>query len=180
MGGGDTVAVSAPWANRITRHAEVDPATLTANPANWRGHPKQQADALSGVLSEVGYVQSVIVNERSGRIVDGHLRVSLAVERGEPSVPVVYVDLDDAEERLVLATLDPLGALAETSAEQLGALLAEAETSDDALRAMLDGLARDAGIVPPDFEPVSIDDQGRLDRKAPVTCPECGCEFSPT
>jgi hypothetical protein len=30
-----------------------------------------------------------------------------------------------------------------------------------------------------DFGPVSADDQGRLDEKNPVTCPECGHEFVP-
>lgn len=28
-----------------------------------------------------------------------------------------------------------------------------------------------------DFQPVGIDEQGRLDQKKPVTCPECGHEF---
>lgn len=31
----------------------------------------------------------------------------------------------------------------------------------------------------PDFQPVGIDEQGRLDQKSPVTCPECGAEFVP-
>ena len=31
----------------------------------------------------------------------------------------------------------------------------------------------------PDFEPASADEQGRLDKKNPVTCPECGHEFIP-
>ena len=31
----------------------------------------------------------------------------------------------------------------------------------------------------PDFQPVGIDEQGRLDQKKPVTCPECGHEFTP-
>ena len=31
----------------------------------------------------------------------------------------------------------------------------------------------------PDFEPASADEQGRLDKKNPVTCPECGHEFVP-
>jgi hypothetical protein len=35
------------------------------------------------------------------------------------------------------------------------------------------------GFVVPEFEPVGIDEQGRLDQKSPVTCPECGCEFVP-
>jgi hypothetical protein len=31
----------------------------------------------------------------------------------------------------------------------------------------------------PDFEPASADEQGRLDKKNPITCPECGHEFIP-
>jgi hypothetical protein len=31
----------------------------------------------------------------------------------------------------------------------------------------------------PDFEPASADQQGRLDKKNPITCPECGHEFIP-
>ena len=31
----------------------------------------------------------------------------------------------------------------------------------------------------PDFQPVGIDEQGRLDQKSPVTCPECGHAFIP-
>jgi len=34
-------------------------------------------------------------------------------------------------------------------------------------------------VIPPNFQPVSEDEQGRLDQKAPVVCPECGHEFVP-
>jgi hypothetical protein len=44
---------------------------------------------------------------------------------------------------------------------------------------MLAALAEEHGIVPPDFEPASIDDQGQLDQKAPITCPHCNREFVP-
>ena len=33
--------------------------------------------------------------------------------------------------------------------------------------------------VVPDFEPVGIEEQGRLDEKAQVECPECGHRFTP-
>ena len=33
-------------------------------------------------------------------------------------------------------------------------------------------------IRAPDLQPVSEDEQGRLDQKAPVTCPKCGHEFT--
>ena len=136
------MSVSPRFANRITRYAEVEPSTLAAHPQNWRRHPGSQAAALAAVLADVGYVQSVVVNERSGRIVDGHLRVELAIDRAEPFVPVTYVDLSDDEESLVLATFDPLGALASTDAATLRDLLGSlVETDDAALSTLLSDLA---------------------------------------
>ena len=84
-----------PFRNRITGSGMEAPEQLLANPRNWRVHPKAQEAALAAVLDEVGWVQNVIVNQRTGNVVDGHLRVSLAISRGEATVPVVYVDLDE-------------------------------------------------------------------------------------
>jgi len=104
-----TASATAPtWRNRITGSGEEASDQLLANPANWRIHPKAQQDALAGALDQVGWVQQVMVNRRTGFVVDGHARVALALRRGEPTVPVLYVDLDANEEALVLATLDPI------------------------------------------------------------------------
>jgi hypothetical protein len=145
---------AAPWRSRIIGHGEEAPDQLLANPENWRIHPRQQQDALAGVLSEVGWVQDVIVNRRSGHVIDGHLRVSLAISRQEPSVPVVYVDLDEHEERLILATIDPLSAMAATDAEKLDELLRDVRTGDADVQAMLEGLAARSGLLPPN-DPVA-------------------------
>lgn len=126
-----------PWRSRIVGHGEERPEQLLANPRNWRIHPKAQQDALAGVLAEVGWVQHVIVNQRTGHVVDGHARIEIAISRGEPMVPVVYVDLDENEEGIILAALDPLAAMAATDQDKLEALLAELTVSDEALRAML-------------------------------------------
>ncbi len=127
-----TAPATAPtWRNRITGSGEEAPDQLLANPANWRIHPKAQQDALAGALDAVGWVQQVLVNRRSGFVVDGHARVALALTRGEVTVPVLYVDLDPAEEALVLATLDPIGAMAGRDEDKLRALLADV-TVDDA------------------------------------------------
>ena len=107
------------WRNRITGAGEEAPDQLLANPANWRIHPKAQQDALAGALDAVGWVQQVLVNRRTGFVVDGHARVALALSRGEPTVPVLYVDLAPEEEALVLATLDPIGAMAGRDDEKL-------------------------------------------------------------
>ena len=111
------------WRNRIIGHGEEDPAQLLANPRNWRIHPKAQQEALVGVLKQVGWVQDVIVNQRTGYVLDGHARVALAIAASE-RVPVVYVDLSEEEERLILATIDPLSAMAGTDKDLLGELVA--------------------------------------------------------
>ena len=160
-----------PWRNRIIGHGMESPDQLLANPRNFRIHPKAQQDALAGVLSEVGWVQDIIVNQRTQHVIDGHARVALAISRNEPTVPVVYVDLDEREEAIVLATLDPLSAMAGRDGGILADLVAGLEVGDSALAEMLAGLG---GGPVPEFLPVGEDEQGRLDQKAPTTCPECG------
>ncbi len=144
------VAAEAPgWRNRIVGHGEEPPGQLVPNERNWRRHPPSQHKALAGALSEVGWVAQVLVNRTTGHVVDGHLRVELAISRGEPTVPVVYVEMSEEEERLVLASLDPLAAMATAEKDALAALLAEIETGDAALARMLAELADQHGIPRP-------------------------------
>lgn len=141
----------AQWDNRIVGYGEEAPDQLLANPRNFRIHPKNQQDAVAGVLEEVGWVQSVIVNKRTGHLIDGHLRVSIALRDEAPSVPVVYVDLSPDEEALILATLDPLAGLAGTDREKLAQLLGEVGTSNPEIQALLADMAVSSGVVPGDF-----------------------------
>ncbi len=120
---------SVAWRSRIVGSGVEDAATLLANPKNWRLHPPAQREALGGVLDKVGWVQNVVVNQRTGFLVDGHLRVEMAKAAGE-SVPVLYVDLTEEEEALVLATMDPISAQAEKDEKKLNALLVELRTSE--------------------------------------------------
>lgn len=144
------------WRNRIIGSGEEAPDQLLANPANWRIHPKAQQDALAGALDAVGWVAQVLVNRRTGFVVDGHARVALALARGEPTVPVLYVDLEPEEEALVLATLDPIGAMAGRDEEKLRALLADISVDDAGLLALLGDLAGTdpkTGLTDPDEVP---------------------------
>jgi len=155
----------AAWRSRIVGYANVDPHELAANPRNWRTHPDQQRAALHGVLDEVGWVAEVLVNQRSGYVVDGHLRVASALEHGEASVPVRYVDLDETEERLVLATLDPLSALATQADDQLTALLEGLPAASAALASLLHDLA------PPVPKQLNPDDADLTPPEDPITQP---------
>ena len=104
------------WRNRIVGEGEQQASQFLANPNNWRTHPQNQRDAMRGALNEVGWVQRVIVNRRTGYLIDGHERVWEALQNGDAAVPFVEVDLDEAEEAYVLATLDPIGAMAAADA----------------------------------------------------------------
>jgi hypothetical protein len=122
---------------------------LMDNEGNWRTHPDFQRDALAGILGDVGIadVLKVYHSERQGglTLIDGHLR-----KNAYPDVewPVVILDLTDAEADLMLATFDPLAALATMDKEKALALAESVVTDDLALREMLLALeaeARSAG-----------------------------------
>lgn len=167
------------WQNRIVGYDNVPPDQLLANPSNFRLHPKRQQDALVGSLNELGWLQDIIVNRVTVHVLDGHLRVELALRKGEASVPVKYIELDESSEKLALAVFDPITYMAETDTALLDELLQGVNTGEAALQELLAGLAEDAGIVPPDFEPVDASEQPRLDQKKPIVCPHCGEEFTP-
>jgi hypothetical protein len=133
--------------DRIRELRRVRAADLLPNPRNWRLHPASQRAALEGVLSEIGFADALLARELSdGRLelVDGHLRAETAPDQ---LVPVLVLDVDEAEANKILLTLDPLSAMAEASREQLDALLAEVETGSAAVESMLAELAEDAGIA---------------------------------
>jgi ParB-like chromosome segregation protein Spo0J len=131
------------WKNRIVRTAQVPPAKLTENPDNWRAHAAEQAGVVDGILSEVGWVQQIIVNAHTGHIVDGHLRIKLAIERGEKTVPVTYIDVSAAEEKKIILTLNSSGGMATKDADKLAPLLKEVHFNSALIDPLLDELAKD-------------------------------------
>ena len=136
------------WRNRIVGSGGMRAGDFLANPHNWRIHPKNQQDGLAGVLDTVGWVQEVIVNQRTGFLVDGHLRVTLALRKGEDTaVPVKYVDLTEDEEALILAALDPLGSMAATDRAKLDEVMRMANSDNAAVQQMMAEIAEREGIL---------------------------------
>lgn len=137
---------SSSWKNRMVGTGVARAKDLLANPLNARRHPEAQREALTSLLEEVGWVGAVTVNRRSGLLVDGHARVEEAAARDE-EVPVQYVDLDDAEERKVLAALDAIGAMATYDADVLSSLLGQVSTDAAPLAALLSDLQAVHGVA---------------------------------
>lgn len=169
------------WENKIVGYGEEPPESLLAHPMNPKIHPKLQQDALAGALSELGWIAPVIVNRTTAHVLDGHARIGLAISRGEPTVPIAYVEISPEQEALALATYDPIGALAATDREALAALLEDVTTGDAALQAMLDQLAQDAGLVPGAVSEIAPPDgftEYGDDIETQYECPQCHYEWS--
>ncbi len=143
------------WRSRIIGNDEVPPESLLAHPKNWRIHPEKQQKVLTGALNDLGWIQRVIVSKNSGFVIDGHLRVSLAISSGQQSIPVEYVDLSEEEEAEALAILDPIAGMAATDAAQLDALMGEIKDADAAVAEYLAELSE--GLV------TTLEPEGRTD-----------------
>jgi hypothetical protein len=127
-----------------------------------------------------------------GEIISGSARLEVSAEKFADVEPII-VESDGTRPVIVVRTDipnldDPRARRLSVAANQIaktdynpdGELLKEWGGEDDAIRAMFADWewSEVTGIVP-NFQPVGVDEQGRLDQKKPVTCPECGHEFVP-
>jgi hypothetical protein len=149
--------------DRIKELRRVPARDLLPNPKNWRSHPQAQQDALRGLLAELGYCDAMIARELpDGRLqlIDGHLRCETTPDM---QVPVLVLDVTEAEADKLLLTLDPLASLATANREALTLLLASVDTDSAAVQDMLADLAAgeltpflDPGVMPGSTDPDDI------------------------
>lgn len=132
--------------DRIKELRRVKASELIPNPKNWRTHPIAQQDALKGILAEVGFAGAVLARELddgSLMLIDGHMRAEATTDQ---EIPVLILDVDEAESDKLLATFDPIAAMAESDPAALDALLRNVDTGSEALQKMLAELADGAGL----------------------------------
>jgi hypothetical protein len=130
--------------DRIKDFRRVRAGDLIPNPRNWRIHPKSQADALCGLLAELGFADALLTRELpDGRLmlIDGHLRKENVPP--DAQVPVLVLDVTEEEADKILLTLDPLATMAEADTERIKALLATVRTESEAVRELLKRTAGD-------------------------------------
>jgi len=104
---------------------------------------------------EVGFARSLLAYELpDGRLklIDGHLRRDLDPDM---EVDVEVLDVDDAEARALLLSMDPLAALAETQAEAHRQLLEMTPTKHPELEAAWRTAAAEC------FKPENVDQPAR-------------------
>lgn len=133
--------------DRIKDLRRVKASDLQRNPKNWRTHGKAQQDALEGLLAEVGYADALLAREDDAGglvLIDGHLRADTTPDA---MVPVLVLDVTEAEADKLLASLDPLAGLAGTDGSKLAALLSSVSTDSPGLAAMLDDLEAESAAL---------------------------------
>lgn len=135
------------WLNRIVGYGSEDPEQILANPFNWRIHTQMQQEAFLGVVKDVGIVQNIIINTTTQHLVDGHMRVLLAIREQQRGLPVTYVELTEEEEAEVLATYDPISAMAVADRTKFEETLRRFNSDSPSVQNLASQLAIQHGIV---------------------------------
>tara|TARA_R110000751_G_scaffold302847_1_gene417129 strand:- start:113 stop:1444 length:1332 start_codon:yes stop_codon:yes gene_type:complete len=137
--------------NKVKELRWVPASELRKNPKNWRRHPDSQRAALHGTVDQIGFTTPLQVRELpdgSLELIDGHLRLE---EFGDETLPVVVVDLTEAEAAVALATHDPLAMMAVNDTDSLLALLQETEFDSKVVSELLEAVANGERFPMPDL-----------------------------
>jgi hypothetical protein len=133
--------------NRIKRHVRIRAGDLVPHELNPRLHPDIQREALAALYREIGFARSLLAYELpDGRLklIDGHLRRDLDPDM---EVEVEVLDVNDAEARALLLSIDPLVQLADYDAARLDELRRQTPTESEVLaRLWQDAAAADAAL----------------------------------
>jgi ParB-like chromosome segregation protein Spo0J len=125
----------------------VDPRSIDPNPGNPRVHPPQQTAETEALIDELGWVQPLIYNRRTARLVDGHDRLGIAIRRGMRAVPVWAGEWDETQEARVIAAVSEGGRLARYDPARAREWLSRMKDARPEIAAMLDRLRSREGFV---------------------------------
>src|SRR3954469_10903673 len=82
---------------------------LHPDPANPRRIGDEELDALTRSMRTFGMVQPILVRRDDGTVIGGHQRLVAARRLGMTSVPVIRLDLDTEQARLLNLALNRIG-----------------------------------------------------------------------
>jgi hypothetical protein len=169
--------MSDPVRNRIKRHVRVRAGDLVPHELNPRLHPEAQRQALAALFEEIGFARSLLAYELpDGRLklIDGHLRAEMDPEQ---TVEVEVLDVNDAEARALLLSIDPLVQLADYDGKVLDELRQLARTDSDALANLWQSIGKAGAAVEEALDRARKD--GGTDEELPeqfLILVECGSE----
>lgn len=164
----------------------VSISKLTGHKRNYRTH-EAQLDGLMQSLERRGQYRSIVAHRNPDgniTILAGHGVVQAAKKQGLKEIRVdLHEGLTEEQQLEILVADNELSRHAADDRLALSELLTELQNADVPLVSTgyedgeLDRLLNE--LSEPYFEPASFDEQGRLDEKTKVECPNCGNRFAP-
>lgn len=130
----------AQWQSRITGLEYHRAGSIAPHAQNWRGHGAAQQRTMAGLLDEIGIAGALLCYRSPSGVItllDGHMRQNLDSAQ---MWPCLMLDVSEDEASTILATYDPLGAMATTAQDKLDSLLATTQSDHAAVQALLDAL----------------------------------------
>jgi DNA modification methylase len=112
---------------------------------------------MGAVLAEIGYADALLAREDENgilRLIDGHLRAGATPDT---EVPVLILDVDEAEADKILATLDPLAGMAEADLDALKDLVSGIDFDVPEFGALLQEISPGPGEFAVEGEDVAPD-----------------------
>ena len=85
-------------------------------------------EKLKRSIEQFGYVEPVIWNEKTGRVVGGHQRLKVLIDMGITEVDVVVVDMDTEKEKALNIALNKISG--EWDTEKLALVIADLQGTD--------------------------------------------------
>lgn len=157
----DTVGIR----NRIVALHRIRAGDLVPDENNWRRHSDKQRRSLRFMLETVGLAGAVLARKlEDGRfkLIDGHLRADMG---DDLVLNVLECDVNEREAAELLATIDPIGAMADTDGEALNRQLAMFDSAGNpAVEQFLDGVRAVMGVADGTghFDATKLDDAVEL------------------
>ena len=154
-----------------TIRGECDLSDLIPAPYNPRRISDAQMSGLKKSLDRWGLVQEIVVNKRTNHIVGGHQRASALKANGQKKAAVVWVDIDEDEEKALNIALNSPHISGEFDFDKLPPLLDEVELK---LPEVFEDLHFDL-LKEKDLDSSSIDRE--LDEKPALDDPALICDI---
>lgn len=159
--------------------AGLTPDRDNANEGTQRGR-----GLLEKSLREFGGGRSILT-DKDGNVIAGNKTLEAAADI---DLPVRIVETNGSE--LVVVKRTDLDLYSETDRRARQLAYADNKVAEIDLAWKPEQIAVDFeplelkewgfdDLQVPDFQPVDVSEQGRLDQKSPITCPHCGAEFIP-
>lgn len=146
---------------------------------NSRTHDDAQVAQIASSIKEFGWTNPILIDGDNG-IIAGHGRLMAARKLGMDEVPTIELTgMTEIQKKAYIIADNKLALNAGWDNELLGIELSE--LGDAGYDLELTGFSLDEiKLLNDDFNPSTIDEQGKLDELSPkyVICPDCGNEFN--